>query len=85
LFRLQFREDPSKHVVLLTLAELGPDAWQSEIRQALATCSARDVLLFIHGYNVDFEQAALRAAQFAYDLEFQGACVLYSCRRKAPR
>lgn len=78
LFRLQFREDPNKHVVLLTLAELGPDAWQSEIRQALATCSARDVLLFIHGYNVDFEQAALRAAQFAYDLEFQGACVLYS-------
>jgi len=78
LFRLQFREDPSKHIVVLTLAELGPDAWQSEIKQGLATCSARDVLLFVHGYNVDFERAAQRAAQFVYDLEFQGACVLYS-------
>jgi esterase/lipase superfamily enzyme len=27
---------------------------------------------------VDFKRAAERAAQFAYDLEFQGACVLYS-------
>ena len=78
LFRLQFREDPSKHIVVLALEELGLAAWQTELAQNLATCSARDVLLFIHGYNVDFERAAQRAAQFAYNLEFQGACVLYS-------
>jgi esterase/lipase superfamily enzyme len=78
LLRLQFREDPDKHVVLLSLAELAPAAWQSELSEALGRCPKRDVLLFIHGYNVGFERAAQRAAQFAYDLEFQGACVLYS-------
>lgn len=78
LWRLQFRANPEKHVVVLALTELGLPAWQTELSAALARCPARDVLLFIHGYNVDFEQAAQRAAQFAYDLEFQGACVLYS-------
>jgi esterase/lipase superfamily enzyme len=78
LFRLQFREDPEKHIVLMGLTALDLATWTSELTQGLASCPARDVLLFIHGYNVDFEQAAKRAAQFAYDLEFQGACVLYS-------
>ena len=29
-----------------------------------------DVLVFVHGYNVGFEDAARRAAQLAYDLNF---------------
>ena len=78
LFRLEFREDPEKHIVLLSVAERDAAAWRAEIKQGLDSCPARDILLFIHGYNVDFERAAQRAAQFAYDLEFQGACVLYS-------
>jgi esterase/lipase superfamily enzyme len=78
LFRLQFREDPEKHIILAALTELDTAAWKAEVAKGLAACSARDLLLFIHGYNVGFERAAQRAAQFAYDLEFQGACVLYS-------
>jgi esterase/lipase superfamily enzyme len=78
MFRLQFREDPEKHVVLLTLVERDASTWKSEVAQGLKACTTPDVLLFVHGYNVDFECAARRAAQFAYDLEFQGACVLYS-------
>jgi len=77
-FRLQFREDPEKHVVLLTLDQLDATAWKAELKQKLVECSKRDLLLFIHGYNVDFKTAALRAAQFAQDLEFQGLAVLYS-------
>lgn len=77
-FRLQFREDPEKHVVLRKLEQLDAKAWKAELKQKLAPCSRRDLLLFIHGYNVDFETAARRAAQFAQDLEFQGLAVLYS-------
>src|SRR5262245_22481832 len=33
LFRLQFREDPSRHIVMLSLAELGLAEWQSELKQ----------------------------------------------------
>jgi esterase/lipase superfamily enzyme len=78
LFRLQFREDPEKHIVLLTLEQVEAAAWTTELKQKLAVCSKRDVLLFIHGYNVGFEDAARRAAQFQKDLEFQGLTVLYS-------
>lgn len=35
-------------------------------------------LLFVHGYNVTHEQAVKRAAQIAYDLEFDGALILFS-------
>lgn len=77
-FRLEFREDPEKHIVLLSLEQLNADAWKDELKQKVAACSKRDLLLFIHGYNVDFETAARRAAQFAHDLEFQGLAVLYS-------
>lgn len=34
--------------------------------------------LFVHGYNVTFEDAAKRTAQISYDLGFEGAAVFYS-------
>jgi esterase/lipase superfamily enzyme len=37
-----------------------------------------DVFIFVHGYNVSFADAALRSAQLATDLAFQGAPILFS-------
>ena len=34
--------------------------------------------MFVHGFNVTFEDAALRTAQIAHDLRFQGAPILFS-------
>lgn len=77
-WRLEFRKDPEKHVVLLKVEEREAGAWKQEIGRGMEKAGAREALLFIHGYNVSFEDAARRAAQFAYDLEFKGAPVLYS-------
>jgi esterase/lipase superfamily enzyme len=38
----------------------------------------RDAFVFIHGYNVGFEDAIYRTAQMAYDLGFGGAPILFS-------
>ena len=38
----------------------------------------QEALVFIHGYNVSFENAVKRTAQIAYDLQFPGAPVCYS-------
>lgn len=38
----------------------------------------RDVLVFVHGYNVSFVDAVRRTAQLAYDVDFGGVPVLYS-------
>lgn len=35
-------------------------------------------LIFIHGFNVRFNEAVIRSAQIAYDLKYQGPIILYS-------
>src|SRR5262249_687546 len=40
--------------------------------------TAQDVLLYIHGFNTDFEFAVLRAAQLKCDLEFPGTAMAMS-------
>jgi esterase/lipase superfamily enzyme len=38
----------------------------------------RSVLVYLHGYNTSFEEAALRAAQIGFDLKAPGATAFYS-------
>ncbi|WP_254511569.1 alpha/beta hydrolase [Anatilimnocola floriformis] len=38
----------------------------------------KDLLLFVHGFNVSFESALVRTAQVALDMPFNGAVVSYS-------
>ncbi|MFZ4715817.1 MAG: alpha/beta hydrolase [Bacteriovoracaceae bacterium] len=40
--------------------------------------SKRTPLVFIHGFNVRFQEAILRAAQITYDLKYQGPVVIFS-------
>ncbi len=60
-----------------TLQELA--FWQ-QMQDQLKQCAAddQDALVFIHGFNVSFEQAALRAAQIGFDLQIKGAMAFYS-------
>lgn len=38
----------------------------------------RSAIIFVHGYNVSFEEAALRAAQIGFDLSITGAMAFFS-------
>ena len=78
LWRLEFRPDPARHVVLLRLEPFAKDAFIDRLGATVATSPNRDALLFIHGYNVSFEDAARRTAQISYDLGFSGIPLLYS-------
>ena len=40
--------------------------------------SKKTPLVFVHGFNVRFQEAVLRAAQITYDLKYQGPVVLLS-------
>jgi esterase/lipase superfamily enzyme len=44
----------------------------------VARSADKEALVFVHGFNVDFAEAARRTAQLAYDLGFDGAPILYS-------
>lgn len=77
-WRLEFSADPEKHVILKTVAALGRDAFVTSLKDSLAAAGEHDVLIFVHGYNVTFEDAARRAGQLAVDLKFAGRTLLYS-------
>lgn len=55
------------------------DFWRSVSKhlQKLAL-DEREAVIFVHGYNVSFENAALRAAQIGADLSIRGCMAFYS-------
>ena len=78
VFRLDFVEDPTKHVVLLDIEEEDSKTFFSKLRNRVEQGVSKDAFVFVHGFNVTFEDAARRTAQLAYDLKFQGAPIFYS-------
>jgi len=78
IWRFEFRPDPRKHVVLLDLQMFeDADAYFEKLSATIAE-DRRNTFVFVHGYNVSFEDAALRTAQVAFDLQFQGVPIFYS-------
>jgi esterase/lipase superfamily enzyme len=60
-------------------------AFYAAIKQKLEGLSdtSRDCLLYVHGYNVAFDDAAMRAAQIHHDLQFAGTTMFYSWPSRA--
>lgn len=76
--RLEFRANPERHVVLLSLKEQSEERLFSGLSGTLRESPKNQILLFLHGFNVSFEDAARRTAQMAYDLQFEGVPAFYS-------
>ncbi|MFY7876087.1 MAG: alpha/beta hydrolase, partial [Pirellula sp.] len=80
-WKLEFSADPRKHVFLANVSQIGKEntlAAISEHFHALPDQSKRRLLVFVHGYNVSFADAARRSAQMHYDLNFPGVSAFYS-------
>ena len=78
LFRLEFRNDPEKHVTLLNVIQQAQSDFLRDVRERVKSDPSKEILIFIHGYNVTFEDAARRLGQITRDLAFPGAPILYS-------
>ena len=78
LWRLEFRDDPAKHVVLLSAEVQDRDNFFAALTTRIRASAGKSAFVFVHGYNVSFEDAARRTGQMAYDLGFDGAPVFYS-------
>ncbi len=78
VWKLEFRENPAKHVVLLNVQPVERSQWQADVRDNVNASDDKAALVFVHGFNVNFASAARRTAQMKYDLGFQGAAILYS-------
>jgi esterase/lipase superfamily enzyme len=78
-------EDEAKHVVLQRAALLEQPEFYAAINGVLDDLgdTSRDCLLYVHGYNVAFDDAAQRAAQIHFDLKFAGTTMFYSWPSRA--
>lgn len=69
--------DPARYFVMREIVESSRDAIFKELN-APGIERESTLLLFVHGFNVTFADAALRTAQLAHDLQFPGKVMLYS-------
>jgi len=77
LLRLEFRQDPERHVVLLGVHPQDTSEFYADLHKCIGETDRKEAFVFVHGYNVGFEAAVRRTAQIAYDLKFEGAPIAY--------
>lgn len=77
-WKIWARPKRNEHVMLLSTIELSTEEFWNQLNASVAESTRQDVFIFVHGYNVSFEVAALRSAQLATDLSFQGAPIMFS-------
>lgn len=78
LLRFEIHEDQREHIVLTSAVELSENDFHQRLADTVASSPSSDLLVFIHGYNVDFQSAVRRTAQIAIDLPFEGVPICYS-------
>lgn len=76
-WRLEFSEDPSKHMMMQSLRKQNKENFFKQMKERIAK-NGKSTFLFVHGYNVSFSDAAFRTAQITFDLRFSGEAVFYS-------
>jgi esterase/lipase superfamily enzyme len=77
-YRLEFFENPKKHVVLYRPQQLAEKIFFNDLAQAVRERDEKEVMIFIHGFNNTFDDAASRLGVLAFDMQFAGVPVLYS-------
>jgi esterase/lipase superfamily enzyme len=73
-----YREHIGSDFVIVDRQELTYEGFYQDIRSQVGKSTAKDAFVFIHGYNVLFDDAIYRTAQLKYDIGFEGAAVAYS-------
>jgi esterase/lipase superfamily enzyme len=74
LFKLTQSVDEKKHFIIRDITLFEHERFVELVRSA----ERKDVLVFVHGFNNSFDEAAFRLAQIAFDMGYQGLPVLFS-------
>lgn len=78
VFRFEWSADERKHIALKGLLPMDHAEFLQQLGWAIEKSRDRRLMLFVHGYNTPFADAARLAAQFATDLKFGGPVLLFS-------
>lgn len=72
------KPDPLTEVVLAQVVPLNTENFNKRLSGTVENSKSKRLLIFVHGFNNTFSQAARRAGQLAYDLDMRATPVLYS-------
>lgn len=72
--------DPARHFTVTGVQRLDLAPIVADVRREILRrpASERDVLVFVHGFNTNFADAAYRFAQIVHDSGFKGVPVLFT-------
>ena len=73
-----YAPDPRTEFFVTSVIPVDSNRFVQRVADDLALTHARDILVFVHGFNTSFEDAAVHAAQLAADIGFDGTVVLFS-------
>ena len=73
-------ENPQEHFVMMSRRGIDEAEFYAELASHLSgrVGSNRDILLYVHGFNVSYDEARFRLAQISDDGRFGGVAVLYT-------
>lgn len=80
-WRAAEKENPDLHFTMVTVTRLTKEVFFTRVNARLAASSGdfkNQAFVFVHGFNVAFDDAVYRTAQIAYDLDFKGAPFVFS-------
>lgn len=78
LIKVRLGNEPSEPATLSHNEVFDREDFPEELAEAVTESGNENLLLYIHGYNVSFEDAAINSAQLSYDLGFSGTSVFFS-------
>lgn len=71
-------DNPDKYFTLLDNTQIDQAPFLKLVSERIGESDEKDVLLFIHGFNVEYMEAMFRTAQLGYDLNFGGAVTAFT-------
>lgn len=75
---LPWQKEPAEPVEpVVVSAPVSTETFLSGVRAQLERSRQRDLLLFVHGFNVSFDQALISSANLALKMPFNGAVTAY--------
>jgi len=72
------RRTPSNDFKLVRARELDRTTYFAKMRDVVGSSQPRQLFVYVHGFANSFRDAVFRGAQLAFDLNFEGAAVIFS-------
>ncbi|WP_320173540.1 alpha/beta hydrolase [Maridesulfovibrio sp.] len=69
---------PARNYEVTDVRQLPQRSFETSIAKRLAANPENSALIFVHGFNISFAEAAKRTARMSYQLQYQGAPLFFS-------